>query len=242
MRLVLTVRTTAVEAFRFWFYGQNESNESYNTEDKVIATIKGIYEANIKADYGTACHAIIEDQAKCKRPNGYQYDKFSFTNKQAEPLIAYTNEHPYMVREIPLSKAYEVNGVTLLITGTTDAIEGCYLRDTKTKFSAVDPMEYMESIQWRLYLDMLGLQHFWYDIFLVKGFEVLADVPKSVIGEVQSFMCTHYPDMVNDIHGILFEFMDWIKFKNLQEYLSITPAKAKKIVQGNPALRSLITI
>jgi hypothetical protein len=242
MERVLTIRTTAVEAFRLWYYGQTESNAMWNTEEKVIATIKGVYEANIKADYGTAGHAIIEDAKKCKQVKGYRHGAFWFTDKQAEPILRYAAEHPYMMREISLSKAHTVGGITLIITGTTDAIEGCQLRDTKFKFSAIDVAEYMDSIQWRLYLDMLGLKYFWYDIFPVKYFDELSDVPKSVIGEVESFLCTPYPEMVNDIQGILTEFMQWISFKNLEQYLAIDNAKARKILAGNPSLRNLITV
>lgn len=241
MNKVLTIRTTAVEAFRLWFYGQTEANAMWNTEEKVVATIKGVYEANIKADYGTAGHAIIEDSEKCKQVKGYRHGVFWFTDKQAEPVLKYASEHPYMMREIPLAKAYTVGAVTLVITGTTDAIEGCHLRDTKFKFSAIDVTEYMDSIQWRLYLDMLGLKHFWYDIFPVKYFDELADVPKSVIGEVESFLCTPYPEMVNDIQGILADFMEWITFKSLEQYLAIDKKKAVKILQGDSKLKNLIT-
>jgi hypothetical protein len=239
-REVFTTRCTVVESFRQFMYSQTEKNESYINEANVIASIKGVSTSGVKADYGTAGHTIIESPHKNKTESGYMVGDFSFTTQQAKPILKYVAEHPLMIREIPASKLYKLPKFDLIITGTIDGLEGMFMRDNKFKFSDFDPANYLESMQHRIYLDMLGMKHFFYDFFRVKGFESISDCGKAVIGECESMHVTAYPGMRDDIMSILYEFADFIEHRHLQEAISINPAKYARIVRGNPALRSEI--
>lgn len=237
MKPVYTIRVTAVEAFRQFLYGQTEDNEAWVNEPNVINTVKGIESTNVKADYGTAGHSIIENPFIYKTDAGYKVDKFIFTDTQVSPLMQFRAEHPLMTREIPLAKLYSTPSFDLIVTGTCDHLEGNWVRDTKFKFSSFDVADFMDSIQWRLYLDMLGLNHFVYDFFKVTGFDSLADCQKSKIGKCESMPVNSYPDMQKDIGSILTDFAEWITFKGLEEYLVINKQKARKIIAGDYRLK-----
>lgn len=242
MRPVLTARVTCIEAFRQFLYcGDNEDTPWIN-EPNVINTVMGIESKNIKADYGTAGHLIIENPVAYKTNAGYKVKDFVFTDTQVSPLMDFRSAHPYMSREIPLAKLYTTPFFDIIVTGTCDCLEGNVVRDTKFKFGSLDVADFMESFQWKCYLDMLGLKQFYYDFFRVSGFETMADMAKSRIGACEIMPIQAYSGMQDDIQSVLYDFAEWVTFKGLHEYLVIDKKKAYKIIQGNSKLKNLITL
>lgn len=266
MKPVYTIRVTAIEAFRQFLYcGDNEDTPWIN-EPNVINTVMGIESTNIKADYGTAGHSIIEDPKKYRVniqvdtnefntiasakdiiPDlepiyVYKVNDFVFTNTQVSPLMDFRAAHPLMTREIPLAKFYTTPFFDIIVTGTCDHLEGNVVRDTKFKFGNFDVADFMDSVQWKLYLDMLGVKQFVYDFFKVTGFDSMADMAKSRIGKCESMPLQSYSGMQDDIQTVLYDFAEWITFKGLQEHLVIDKKKANRILAGNQSLRKYIVL
>jgi len=234
MKPVYTIRTTSVEAYRYWAHEQSESNESWNTEDKLIETIKGIYLANVKANFGEFGHLIIEKPKENRAylsngEYGFKWKGFELTQAQAVPLIHHAADHPLWSREIPLAKVYELPNCKLILTGTCDAIEGIECRDTKLKFSSFDVSDFLVSFQWRAYLDMLGLKTFHYDFFRVFNFQVKQDCLKARIEPCESMTCYWYEEMNRDVVSMLTEFVEYCQYRQLTDYLKIDAAKQKRI-------------
>ncbi|MCW3111324.1 MAG: hypothetical protein JWQ09_5830 [Segetibacter sp.] len=242
MKPLLTTRVTAIESFRMFLYGQTEANERYINEANVIGTIKGEERFNIKADYGTSGHCIIESPARYKTNTGYQVDDFIFSDTQAIPMLNFRTDHPLMTREIALTKLYHTRHFDLVITGTCDHLEGLHVRDTKFKFSSFDVADFMSSIQWKLYLDMIGLDTFFFDFFSVSGFDKMEDMAKSRIAECESMPLRRYAGMDTDIQSVLEEFAEFVVFKGLESYLTITDKKYKRILKGDNSLKNLIQL
>lgn len=265
-RPVLSARVTAIESFRQYIEADEYDDKPWINETNVINTIKGLEFSNVKADYGSAGHAIIENPGKYRTtlvpdPNefntiasasdmipgdepvyGYRWKNFTFTDKQARPLLKHAAEHPLWCREVPLAKLYHTPNFDLILTGTTDCIEGTQLRDTKFKFSSFEVSDFMLSFQWRAYLDMVGLNTFVYDFFKVSGFDGIEDCDRAVISEVESMTMFRYPEMQQDIQSTINEFASFVTFKGLTQYLAIDAGKARKIVAGNSSLRKYISL
>lgn len=242
MRPVLTARVTLIEAFRQFLYCEDNEDTPWINEPNVINTVRGIESSNVKADFGTSGHNIIENALMYKTDTGYKVKDFVFTDAQAWPLIKYRNKYPLMVREVCVSKVYRLRSCDLIITGHIDGLNGTHVHDNKFKFSSFDALDFIESYQWRMYLDMIGLDTFVYDFFNVTGFSEMADCPKAKISDCESMVVKRYPEMQQEIYSMLEEFMDWITFKGLEQYLAIDKNKAKKILAGDPSLRNLIAI
>lgn len=242
MRPVLSARVTAIESFRQYIEADEYDDKPWINETNVINTIKGLEFSNVKADYGSAGHAIIEDAQRYRTDTGYQWKGFTFTDSQVRPLLKHAGEHPLWVREVPLAKLYHTPNFDLILTGTTDCIEGTQLRDTKFKFSSFEVSDFLTSAQWRFYLDMVGLDVFYYDFFSVKNFETIEDCPKAVISECESMMVKRYENMSQDIQSVLNEFCDFVTFKKLEQYLKITPEKYKKIIMGDAKLKNFVSL
>jgi hypothetical protein len=245
MKPLLTCRATMIEAYRFFQYCNSERTESYNTEDKLIATLQGVYKANDKANFGTAGHLIIEKPRENRKVLscgrwGYHIGPFELITEQVMPVLDYYQAHPQMVREIEVAKLYELPTCDLIVTGHVDGLEGNMIHDNKFKFSNFDVGEYADSYQHRLYLDMLGMRLFSYDFFRVHNFDTVKDTPNAIINPVESMLVTAYEGMEQDIYSLLCEFVEYVQFRQLQPFLAITQPKYKKIMAGNPVLKSII--
>lgn len=242
MKPVYTARVTMIESFREFLYSGDDEDKPWINEANLIATLQGVESYNVKAAFGTSGHSIIEDAPAYKTNTGYKVKDFVFSDTQVAPLLKFRSEHPLMSRELPLAKLYVTPWFDLIITGTCDHLEGIMMRDTKFKFSTIDMADYMDSCQYKFYLDMADMKYFNYDFFKVTNFETMADMPKAKISECESLPLQAYAGMQDDLQGLLYEFGEYITFKGLEEHLAITQKKAQKIISGNPALRKLITI
>lgn len=244
----LSFRVTVLESFRQYMYESNE-DKPWLTEENLIDTIKGIERPNVKADFGTFGHEIIEDPEKHIR-NGYNTQGFPSTwfanldfklsSEQVQPLLNFRSEHPLMTREVPLAKMYHINGYDIILTGTCDHLEANVMRDTKFKFSTFNVQDFIDSIQYKAYLHMLGMKYFVYDFFNVRGFETIADCYKARISEVESMPLVWNDSFENDLYTLMGEFMHYVLHKGLIEYLKIDKQKAKKIAAGGINLKTLM--
>jgi len=231
MKPLLTARVTVLEAFRGWMCA-NEEDEPWRTEENFLQSLKGILIPNAKMNFGSAGHLIIEKPHANKTDTGYLIDGHALTLEQVKPLLQYVSEHPLMKREIPIAKRYSTRFFDLIVTGTVDCLEGCQLRDNKFIFSSKDMSDYLDSLQWRFYLDMLNLNVFFYDFHRVHGFEKLEDCAKARIAETESMMVCAYEGMQGDIQGWLESFAEYVTAKQLTNYLIIDTEKALKIRRG----------
>lgn len=236
MEKVFTASVSKLDSFHKAFHRQTEKNESWNTETNFIATLKGQFKQIESAKYGECFHAIIEGTAKenviiLKNPegenygvHGYQWKEVFIPMKQAQHALDYRRAHPLMSHEVPIHKAYKTKFGTLIVTGKLDGLEGLQIRDAKTKYGQVDIQgDYVESYQWRYYLDMLQLDMFYYDVFVVKGYERVSDAPFARITPLEEMYCARYPQMAEDVQGLAHEFMDYITFKGFEDLVSVSP-------------------
>lgn len=216
------VSVTTLEKFRRYM---NEVS-SWDTEESLIESIKGIFKGNDKTKTGSAFHKIIEGEYS-KVKTGIVAEDVFFTSQQAKVALDYKKRHPLMVHEISIRKTYHSNFFPIQISGRIDGAEGLVIRDTKTKYRAVDVQEYLDSCQWKYYLDMLDANIFYYDLFEVQRFE-FGTMPGSSLmylsKEVEfiahePLQCLRYEMMVPDIMKILNEFLDYLHNRNIVHLL-----------------------
>lgn len=235
-RPLYTCRVTALETFRLFLHGQTERNEGFNTEANLIDTVKGIHRAGDKADFGTLGHAIIENRKDNRKWMadigrwGYDLNGYKITTDQAMPILDYIQQYPRMVREITLSKLYKARYFDLIVTGHADGLNGIVCHDNKFKFSPYEVSDYIDSMQWKLYLDMLKMKHFQYDMFRVHGFEVKANSLKARIDPCESFLLHAYEGMERDIQVLIEEFSEWAIYRKLESFLEINEDKYNTIM------------
>lgn len=222
------ISVTTLEKFRRYMDEVSESD----TEESLIASIKGEFKGNDLTTFGSAYHKLIEDGAK---PEGLllRADDIYFSKEQAKAALNFKKKHPYMQHEIVCRKVYETKYFPIQVGGRVDGIEGVEIRDTKMKFSYIKWEEYLNSVQWKFYLDMLNADVFWYDVFLVKGFNALQEkapytLPDVTISYEEPMQCLRYATMGNDIQLILDQFLDYMHDRKLLIHLK--PAMEETIL------------
>ena len=197
----------------------------WDTEEALIETLKGLFFGNDKTKTGSAYHKIIEGDFNLIKESGIVYaDDIAFSIEQALPALNFRAEHMGMVHEITVSKEYEVGDGVIQVSGRIDGLEGIEVRDTKTKYKAIDFQEYLESCQWKFYLDMLQLDTFHYDVFEVKDFQALTGktpyfLPDVKFMPVESLTCYSYSRLQTDCHILLNQFMQYIDNRNFYHLL-----------------------
>lgn len=214
------ISATSLEKFRRFM---NEVSP-FDTEESLIQTLSGQFKGNDKTKVGGAFHKLIEGEYK-KVGALYMADDILFLKEQADVALEFRTAHPFMIHEIPLSKVYNTAYFPIQVTGRVDGLEGTIIHDHKCKFSMVKWFEYTDSIQWKIYLDVMDVDTFLYNVFAVKGFEQLpATAPFSLGTDVQitpldPMPCLRYCTMQDDITGLLNDFIEYIRFRNLFHYL-----------------------
>ncbi|MGN6435981.1 MAG: hypothetical protein ACTHMM_05580 [Agriterribacter sp.] len=216
------IAVTTLEKFRRCL----QAVSTFDTESALIESIKGLFIGNSKTRFGGAYHKIIEEGDKNLTKHngqlGFLIEDHFFSWEQAKPAVDYRNDHSLMVHEMDLRKTYSTQYGDIQLTGRIDGIEGRIVRDAKTKFQSVSVSEYMDSLQWRVYLDILELDTFYYDVFEVRRFKetvgspLVYDVDVIPYGAIK---CERYENMEEQIVTTLNQFMQYIDEKNLSQYL-----------------------
>ncbi len=68
------------------------------------------------------------------------------------------------LREIKAEKVYVINGEPITVVGKVDTLEGRRVEDHKTT-GRFDAERFLNSYQWRYYLDIFGAWHFRWNVF-----------------------------------------------------------------------------
>lgn len=236
------IRVTQIEAFRRWLE-QSEYDNYEISEDSVIESITGKFEGNEYTRIGTAFHSIVETgKPVCSRVDAGEREFLYYGKPQVEPVPAgrsfcidghdvvldiaqckvaleYRDEHPQAFHEYRTYKDYG----DCVVTGCADMIDGTEIRDIKTKYSAPRDADYINSCQWRFYLEMFGLDTFRFDLFVFEGYKLdkhgydVRGLP--LVRHTPAITCYRYAHMEEDNRRLLTSFLDWCEARKLTEHL-----------------------
>lgn len=218
---MLRVSVTTLEKFRRYM----TEATCYDTEAALLETIRGEFVGNDKTRIGGAFHKIIEDGAPTptwinEKP-GYLIDDIFLHLHQGDHAAVYRQEHPLMIFEVPINHVYTTSYGDIAVTGRVDSIEGAEVWDPKTRYRSVDFEEYIDSYQWRYYLDALNLDAFHYQLFEFKGFDKFNEGPPFIVPEDvtvvthEHLRITRYINLHQDCLSLLEEFLGYVENRNI---------------------------
>ena len=111
-----------------------------------------------------------------------------------------------------------VDGEDYCITGCADILNGLHIRDIKTKYSYISDEDYINSFQWRMYLQLFNADKFTFDLFLFNGYKKDKnglDVRGIPIVKHDPIECLRYKDMERDNIQLISEFVRWAKSRGV---------------------------
>lgn len=111
---------------------------------------------------GTAWHTVLENHAGGSLAGVYEQDGFTFT-VEADAQIRLPH-----IQELGSYKIYRVNGFNVVVGARCDGLSGNVLSEFKLTGNP-DPMNMIESYQWRAYLDIWNARAVDYTLFKRSG-------------------------------------------------------------------------
>ena len=163
----------------------------YDEEDAdladLIRQLRHLMPSTEAMEAGTALHKAIE-LAEPGEHKGFEQDGFTFSF-ETDAVI----DLP-VIREMKATREYIVDDVRVTLVGKVDAVHGKRIDDHK--FTAkFDADRYLDSYQWRIYLEVFNA-----DVFNWNIFEALESAPRNyLIRNVHKLTQRRYPTMGDDV-------------------------------------------
>lgn len=186
-----TLRLSATDIDQLRYYRDADEMELA----ELIARLKHLMPSSEAMEAGTALHKALEN-AQPGEFKGLEADGYTFAfDTEAEIDLP-------EIREMKGTRDYIVDDVVVTLVGKVDAIHGKRIDDHK--FTAkFDPDRYLDSYQWRIYLEVFGADTFRWNIF-----EAREDGEKYyVIRNVHALSMDRYPGMGEDVERAVRDFV-----------------------------------
>ena len=218
------ISVTSLEKFRRFVAGASP----FDTEESLLDTLSGEFKGNEYTFIGTAFHNIVEqgEAAYTFGADGIRSmvdgTEVIMSYEQAFTALRYRYRMPEAIYEVPVGKDYLTAAFPIHVTGRADVILGNDVRDIKTKYSAPKAEEYMESCQWRFYLEMFNADRFVFDVFEFRGYDKSkhgTDVRGLELRPFDPIECIRYTTMQEDNQKLVSDFCDYIDNKKLHHLL-----------------------
>lgn len=237
------IRVTQLESFRKYLEGDEDRDRFVVSEQQVIDGITGIFTGNAYTKVGTAFHRIVEGDTEGVEKVGEGFRSYLYYGKEVqEPVPAgckFNIDGESIILDIPQCKValrykdeyptafHEIREFMdmgdYVITGCADMIDGFEIRDIKTKFSQPTDSDYINSAQWRFYLEMFGADTFHFDLFIFEGYNLDkhgTDVRGLPLYRYEpAITCHAYNGMIDDNRHLIDEFVKWAKCREVYDLL-----------------------
>lgn len=219
------IAITTLETYRKYLAG-----DKWTTQESLIQGLITPFQGNAYTRIGTAFHAIVE-QGEAVIEELPEMGKFQvtvegwpviFNEAQIAMALKYRAKLPYAFHEEWIGREFDTPSMPIWVHGKVDVLHGTFIRDIKTKYSEVKYEDYAESAQWKLYLDLTGLDTFYFDLFEFPNYKIDKhgyDVSSLGIQPYGAIECIRYDGMVEENRQLVCDFTDFIVKHNLTKYL-----------------------
>ena len=219
------IAITTLETYRKYLAG-----DEWTTQQTVIDALVVPFKGNEDTRIGSAFHAIVE-QGESVIEELPEMGKFRvtvdgwpviFNDAQVAMALKYRAKLPYAFHEEWIGRQYDTPSMPIWVHGRVDVLHGIFVRDIKTKYSKVKFDDYVESAQWKFYLDLTGLDTFYFDLFEFPNYKIDKhgyDVSSLGIQPYGAIECIRYDGMEEENRQLVCDFTDFVVKHNLTKYL-----------------------
>jgi hypothetical protein len=134
------------------------------------------------------------------------------------------------VREMKIEQEFKTPSGLVTLVGKVDGFHGVTVRDQKLTESLDAEGRYIESLQWRAYLTMLGAKRFVYDVFVGK---VVEEERTVLVREYHKLPFYAYPEMQADVTRAVCELAEVVARHQTEIDALKEVAKRKESVAGH---------
>ena len=178
---------TALDALDFYLGGEADSSASLRDYLKEILRLAPPTEAQTR---GLEFEKWLDNQIDGKFDASWE--------------TSLTIEIPrVVVRQVGVSREYNINGRKVVVVGRVDAIHGRVIDDWKTTLKAPEYEKYADKWQWRAYLRMFGYDQFQYHVFKL-------DPKRRRIVDYEMFPFDSYRGMREEMDSKVLEYAEFM--------------------------------
>lgn len=184
----MRISVTSLDAYRLYM------NSEWFTFDMLLDQLLRRTPPTQAMLAGSAFHRLLETSSEAELEDA-TVDGFAFDFTALDATVGMPK-----IREMKATKEY--GGIT--IVGKVDALEGLRIWDHKLT-GQFDTDKYMDSYQWRAYLEIFNADRLTYNVFTVSK--------KNGIWKVYKFDeldCYRYPCMGQDVERMVYEFAEFM--------------------------------
>lgn len=177
--------------------------------------VEGVYAPSEDMDRGTALHAIMESphhaivnhelDTLSHVVNGVPY---VFDAEDVDGLRSYFNRKGMW--EVPFINLYRIDGTLVQMRGRLDFIYGRSIIDLKTTDSDIDATKYMDSLQWKCYVDAVGADALTYVVA-----RLVWDADRYRIRDKRAITMRTYDGITNDVEQSIYECLTFMRTTGL---------------------------
>lgn len=192
-----TCRLSVTDIDSFAWYKKIESMTADDMVDRLLRKA----EQNEQMKIGQVFHDIMDNPPN--EIDAISRNGFTFLFECESTIII------PQVREIKTEKEYIVDGIRVVLVGKCDGVTANQIDDHKITFKP-NPETYLDSFQWRAYLDMFGANKFRYLIYSArkKGHK---STPLIEIYDISELTMYRYQNMQNDLICGISDLLNFIK-------------------------------
>ena len=191
---MITLRASTVDSFRTY---ADPDNDFISTEE-MDARLLGEGSTNPAMELGTAFHAAVAGNYV----GAVQFDPDSIYRARLGLGDA--------VPEVEGSVVLDIDGTPALLTGHADWLCGLDMLEIKTSTKPIPPERYADSMQWRCYCVIFGIERVTYR--LVQLDETGGDYFAKVIDDVTLY---RYPKLHDDVVRCLRSLLGYVRARGL---------------------------
>jgi hypothetical protein len=199
---MIRMAVTELETFRYW-----KGQEDPLTAD-LVADLSRKVEPTPQMQAGSALAKFFETAAA----GG---GDFYAVNSGEWTFDFGALDHQFQLppfREVKGEKIYETPSGLVTLVGKVDGLDGKVVHDEKLTEKLDIERYYLDSLQWRAYLDMFGADKFVYDVFLAR-YQKKNDVVVGRVVEIKDYQPVpfyRYPGIEQHVRSAVVELADVI--------------------------------
>lgn len=195
----------------------------YETLERLLENLTKPFQESPKMRFGKACHMLLEDPEKAfKTKEGYNIYDEVISFKEAEPLMEFRSLHPDGIYEHRFKKVYEIRGYHVTMSQIVDFLEFDTVYDFKIVEAAPKTEQYMNSFQWKCYLDVTELPTFVYQVWQRRGFKNM-----KYLAPFDPITVYRYDGLHEEVLNMIEMFVKFLEKMNLMELFDYDPPGTK---------------
>lgn len=188
---ILRIAVSDLDGYRYY-----RNPDVDMTGDEFLTRLRREEPRSEKASAGTRVHRQIENL-------------FNGSDEPPDPGIVWDCdvELPAVTApEVRVYRDYVVGGRNVTMAGRVDGIYGFTAVDWKSTFRAMDAERYLDSMQWKAYLTMLGSKYRWFRYQIFRS-SLRKDGRIHVTDSTHYHTC-RYAGMEDEVDGLVHEFVE----------------------------------